>query len=1050
MNRMWDTIMLPIIESVNAKYIIEVGSDSGINTKNILKYCLGNDAKMLAIDPFPKFDVNEYKEEFGEKFEIYEELSLNILSNLENYDVIILDGDHNWYTVYNELKTIEKTFQGKKFPIIFLHDTGWPYARRDLYYNPKTIPAPFLHSYAKKGISLDQELLDDEKGLNHDLNNAIHEKTPKNGVLSGIEDFISQSERKLYFRKINIFHGLGIISDDDQELKNIIDSNIQYGDLLELLETERLKVTIDNNFKSKINNKYINKLENQVRTLTSEKKDLKHVNHKYNLQLSNNYKKLNAFTRKLEIKNNDINTIKNSFRYKAMNIIAKAAKPSKYTFLWPYLILKLYFNKNKQNKSTDNKKDLLKFNLSETNRILNILNKKVSIIIPIYNAYNATKRCIESVLENSHNYELILIDDCSTDDRISELLGSFKNNENVKIIKNNENKGFVKTVNIGFDNSKYDVISLNSDTIVTPNWINNLKIAAYNKKNIATVTPLSNAAGPFSVPKFNSDNEIPSNLSLNEMSQIVRNVSTRKYIKVPTGHGFCMFIRKKALNDIGQFDEIFGRGYGEENDFCMRAIKKGWINVIDESTYIYHKRSASFSEDKKKLVNEHRKIIDKRYPEYANEIKKFIDSNKLKKIVNNVGSEINNDIDENELTKKRILYVIHAAGGGTPKTNKDLMKNIEKSFDCYLLIGKVKKLELFRYINQKMEKIGEWSLNVNWNGKNFYSDDFKTIYFNVLVNFNIDLVHIRHLIFHSFDLPKISKQLNIPVVLSSHDFYFICPSTVLLDDNREYCGGKCNSNNKDCYKPMKIMNNLPNLKNFVNVWRKNVSCMFHNVDVFVTTSNIVKDIFLFNIPYLNEKKFEIIEHGRDFETSNEKFFSYPSKDKPIKILFIGNLTYQKGYEVIKSLKKQDKDSKLEFNFLGKIPKELKIRGIYHGTYNRDDLHDHLRRIKPSFIGIFSIWPETYCHTLSEAWSAKIPVLASKIGVLEERIFKNDGGWFIDYKNPAKSYEKILEISNDIDEYKRVQNGLKNIDFKNTKEMSEEYLTIYRDLLDELN
>ncbi len=98
---MWSKLIRPIIDAINAKYIVEVGSENGVNTRNILEYCVDNEARMTAIDPLPTFDINEFKKEFGDKFEIYTELSLSRLPQLKNYDAVLLDGDHNWYTVYN-------------------------------------------------------------------------------------------------------------------------------------------------------------------------------------------------------------------------------------------------------------------------------------------------------------------------------------------------------------------------------------------------------------------------------------------------------------------------------------------------------------------------------------------------------------------------------------------------------------------------------------------------------------------------------------------------------------------------------------------------------------------------------------------------------------------------------------------------------------------------------------------------------------------------------------------------------------------------------------
>lgn len=399
-------------------------------------------------------------------------------------------------------------------------------------------------------------------------------------------------------------------------------------------------------------------------------------------------------------------------------------------------------------------------------------------------------------------------------------------------------------------------------------------------------------------------------------------------------------------------------------------------------------------------------------------------------------------VDKNKLNdKKRILYVVHPEGGGTTMTNEDLMKNIENYFDCFVLSSGYNKLFLRKFNGKNFELIREWKIKSVYGAEKFYLTEYRDIYFNVLISLGIDIVHIRHLILHTFDLPKISKTLNILTILSFHDFYFICPSYNLLDDNIHYCGGECSNVTGSCTPPMKNLINVDNLKKFVKKWRKEVFNMFLNVDYFITTSEIVKSIFLNIYPKLERENFFVIEHGRDFLKLNKDLFEAPDLNKKIKILFIGNITNNKGLKLIKDLKKIDKNSKLDFNFLG-TPSELKKYGNYHGRYTRDDINKKIANINPSFIGIFSQWPETYCHTLSEAWSCEIPVLVSDIGVIKNRTILNNGGWVIDHKSPESTYETILDISSNLDEYINVQKGLKKIKFKSTKKMAEEYLDIY--------
>ena len=244
MRRMWSPIMKPIIEKINAHYIVEVGSATGGNTWSILEYCRNRDAHMTAIDPFPSFNVEKYKKEFGDKFEMCTELSLNALPQLKDYDVVLLDGDHNWYTVYNELKVIEKNFKDKKFPVVFLHDVGWPYARRDGYYNPEDIPEKFRQPYKQAGMRHGRKNLIKDGGLNPDLYNAVEDNTPRNGVLTAAEDFVKESKSDFYLEVVNprAFHGLGILYPRDEETKKIVNDVLKSTDFKYSLD--KIKSTI--------------------------------------------------------------------------------------------------------------------------------------------------------------------------------------------------------------------------------------------------------------------------------------------------------------------------------------------------------------------------------------------------------------------------------------------------------------------------------------------------------------------------------------------------------------------------------------------------------------------------------------------------------------------------------------------------------------------------------------------------------------------------------------------------------------------------------------
>jgi GT2 family glycosyltransferase len=1150
MNRFWNSIMLPILKSIDAKYIVEIGSETGVNTINILEYCMEQNGHMTAIDPFPLFDITEFKNKYGDKFEIYQDLSLNVLSQLNDYDAILIDGDHNWYTVYNELKLIEQNFKGKKFPLVFLHDIGWPYARRDLYYNPENIPEEYRQPYEKKGLYPGKSELEEESGLNYFLNNAVRDDTSKNGVLTAVEDFISESELKFSFIIIEAFFGFGILFPRNKGIESFVKKTIANSDLIGKVEKERVEILAKNtsekhdqfdsikhhltenqnqlnlikdhlnhnqneiseikdqiNYNQKNIKKYLidsnKKYESQLDTIISNIYELKYSNN-YNRPLKQRfYSILPSFYILSKNKTNlkgaltDIrgyNAIKRQnlldvgyyltkypnvrssgmdpilhYMYHGFNegkkpnpdfdgdLYLKAYKDIKKSDINPLVHFSLYGIKEKRSFKPIQEKEgykapkIRQFSDYQINNIISALSKKISIIIPIFNAYEQTEKCINSVLEHTNiPFELILVDDCSTDERISNLLNKMENVSDVKVIRNSENIGFVKTSNIGFKNSDGDVVLLNSDTQVTPRWLQKLVVNAYSNERIGTVTPISNSAGVFSVPEMSKKNEIPPYLTIDGMAALVENISENINMEVPTGNGFCMFIKRETLVDVGLFDENnFGRGYGEENDFCMRAIEKSWVNIIDDSTYIFHEESSSFSEKKNELKKRNWVILNKKHPSYEKKVNKFVNSRQFKSIRNNVRKGLD-DFDIDFVNKKRILYILHEAvhlgnRGGTGQTNKEIISYIQNKFNCFILTSTSNELSLWENRGGNIEKIKSWKIKSKWSVKDFTNAEFKKIYFDIIFSLNIDIVHIEHLYKHTFDLPEIAKKLGIPIVLSFHDFYYVCPSINLLDANNNYCAGKCTSGNYQCKIPSILLNDVPILKNFIDIWRDQVSDLIDICSSIVAPSQTTLDLYEAIYPQLSEKYAQIIEHGRDFQ-KNIIEHEVPSKEKPVKILVPGFIANHKGSGFIKKLKDEDHENRLEFHFMGEISPELYGYGIYHGKYKTEDFNKIVDEIKPSFIGIFSICPETYSYTLSEAWSCGIPVLANNIGALEERILKKGGGWLLDYKSPSKAYKEIIRIVNNNQEYIRVSEEVNKIHLRSKNEMGYDYECIYWEIL----
>lgn len=213
MNRFSETVILPLLKIKQPGVIIEIGSESGLCTEKLLRFCRAHGAVLHAIDPAPKFDARAWETEFAPSFIFHQERSLDALLKIGPSDAVLIDGDHNWYTVHHELLLIDLAARQNPngFPLVLLHDVGWPYGRRDMYYNPDDIPEQYRQPCARQGMRPGEPGLSAGGGLNPHLCNALHEGGARNGVLTAVEDFMHEREGAFAFAQIPGLQGLGVL-----------------------------------------------------------------------------------------------------------------------------------------------------------------------------------------------------------------------------------------------------------------------------------------------------------------------------------------------------------------------------------------------------------------------------------------------------------------------------------------------------------------------------------------------------------------------------------------------------------------------------------------------------------------------------------------------------------------------------------------------------------------------------------------------------------------------------------------------------------------------
>lgn len=490
---------------------------------------------------------------------------------------------------------------------------------------------------------------------------------------------------------------------------------------------------------------------------------------------------------------------------------------------------------------------------------------RTHVIIPVYNAYEDLMICVESLSKYTDlkKQELIFINDNSPDHRIFPLLESLKN-KNIKVLHNKENLGFSATVNKGIQSCDGDVILLNSDTIVTENWVEKIVACAYSNDSIATVTPVSNNATLCSVPKFCEENDLPDGYTVDEFAELIERWSLKKYPTITVAHGFCMFIKREVINCIGLFDaETFTKGYGEENDFCFRAEQVGYHHVMCDDTFIYHKGTSSFlSEEKKQYIKNNTKILESRYKEQWIKNQKYCSVEREKEIRNNIYISL-----KLRNKRKNILYLVQADFredasnniGGTQLHVKDLMLGLKKTHNVFVAARDGEYLRLTAYIED--ERISYKFFIGKVPDYYVFTDKIqKELYRNILNAFSIDIVHIHHTFELSLDLYYEAKALNIPLLATLHDFFYVCPTIKLINYKNGLCIG-CETE-KMCSKCLENQCNISQTVNFIPNWREQNRKALQLCDKLVVPSKNTKEIFLLYYPELLDKII-VIEHGSD-------------------------------------------------------------------------------------------------------------------------------------------------------------------------------------------
>lgn len=620
----------------------------------------------------------------------------------------------------------------------------------------------------------------------------------------------------------------------------------------------------------------------------------------------------------------------------------------------------------------------------------NTVKERLTVILPVYSGVSETVECIESVLssKNKSLYRLIVINDKSPDEKITKYLRNIQHRfpEGSILIEKTINRGFSYAVNIGIILSGgEDVILLNADTVVSDGWLDKLKISAYSENDIGTVTPFSNNAEICTLPYTCKSLHVEDHETAKKINYFAEKHAIVDAINIPVAIGFCMFIKNDCINDIGLFDyATWGRGYGEEVDFCMKASSFGWRHVISPKTFVVHRGNISFGDEKIERIKESSKKIANKYPFYDAMIESFLKNDS----VSEVRKKINIEIISSFLNGERILHISHSYGGGTKKYvddyigdqlingNSPVLLEIDSDGNSKLKFNLKNKNKLSVFFDEHEELFDKNDISGLKNA--IQSLKFKRIHFHSPFGMSVDFITwLRE---------------NFKYCITLHDYAWMCKSVNLgaANDHTSLCGvdgylcAACRDIS-DVHPGLSMLSlKLPSSETYRDYFRE----FFDKASELIAGGDYVRNIFSNNGFSGNYK---VIPHKEIFLDEWKYKLPKYQRGSTLRVALFGAISQIKGSKYLELVAKFCKDNGIKIQFIIFGYTDNKKLNSYDnvritGKYQSDKaLLEMINNHQPHVAFFPNTWPETYSYTLSIAIKLGLPVLVSDLGVPAERV-----------------------------------------------------------------
>jgi GT2 family glycosyltransferase len=674
----------------------------------------------------------------------------------------------------------------------------------------------------------------------------------------------------------------------------------------------------------------------------------------------------------------------------------------------------------------------------------------IDVIVPVYTGAAQTLACLHSVLAAdlaadagnaaiTPRAHVVVIDDASPEPELTQAMRRLAGLGLVELVENPANRGFVASVNAGMAlHPDRDVVLLNSDTLVFPGWLGRLAAHLSARPDAGSVTPLSNNATICSYPVTERDNRAGLELDSAALDALAATVNAGTAVDIPTAVGFCMLIRRACLAATGPFDEAtFGRGYGEENDFCMRAAGLGWRHLLAADVFVRHAGEMSFGDAAAPLKEAAFETIQRLHPDYLRTVaahcaadptrpaRRALDLARLRGALAQRFPAPGND------AARPVLMVTHNWGCGTERHVRDL---------CDRLAAEGTPALVLRPRGSDAGCVWTVNLPASPHGPDLsylpgplhlpnlafdLPPDFGAL-LEVLADLNIGHIHVHNLAGYPHAapelLPLVARLLEIPCDVTAHDLSALCPRITCVGPDGYPCPTALNGDGQvEGGAPWRcvacIAAETPQLGNTDIVrWRAAWGTLLESARAIFTPSRDTARRLAAHFPGCAAHiavrphpetppptspptspraspltRSTADRHAGDAPAAAPRATHTPGE--PLRVAVIGAIGPHKGSHVLENCARHAREAGLPLHFtvVGYTDRDDALRELgvtITGRYHGDELPGLLAANggEPYHLAFLpAVWPETYSYTLSEAVLAGLYPVTFDLGAPAERM-----------------------------------------------------------------